>query len=166
MPSSLPTLLLPPPLRSGDASSVTAVPYYDDVTITSCSLNLILFLTIYSNIVTSSYHHHVACWGQSLYYCMLVILCSVFFFQISFIRTQSINYYYYYLTTFNDFCMINNHSLFQWLWFLITWDWSPPSKITSILCKISRFTFNMPPVPTWGAYRSRVTVSDLINAPL
>lgn len=78
MPSSLPTLPLPPQLHSGDASSVTAVLYYDDVTITSCSLNLILFLTIYSNTVASSYHHHVACWGQSLYR-MLVILCSIFF---------------------------------------------------------------------------------------
>ena len=56
-----------------------------------CSLNLILFLTIYSNTVTSSYHHHVACWGQSLY-CTLVILCVQFF--NSFHPDSLINYYY------------------------------------------------------------------------
>jgi hypothetical protein len=107
MRSSLPTLPLPPPLHSGDALSVTAVLYYDDVIITSCSLNLILFLTIYSNTVMSSYHHHVAYWGQSV--------CSLFcvqFFQ--FFHPDSLINYYYYLTTFNDFyiIMINNHSLF------------------------------------------------------
>ena len=76
MPSSLFTLPLLPPLHGEDVLSVTAVLYYDDVIM--CSLNLILFLTIHINTVMSSYHHHVACWGQSLYR-MLVILCVHFF---------------------------------------------------------------------------------------